>query len=68
MKRIYLRILDIDQFDTAKISDEQGATHCIEIEDEDYDSALNFIWKYLDKIRPYLPLDPGTMSSRQAQG
>ena len=66
MKRIYLRIIDIDQFDTAEISDEKAATHCLDIANEDYDSAVQFIWRYLNNIKPYLPLDPNRITPEEA--
>lgn len=68
MKRIYLRIIDIDQFHTAEIADEKAATHCIDIEDEDFDSVMNFMWRYLNKITPYLPMHPEALSPEDARG
>jgi len=68
MKRIYLKIIDIDQFDTAEIADEKAATHCIDVEDEDFDTVMNFMWRYLNKIRLYLPLNPDVIAPDQARG
>ena len=67
MKRIYLKIIDVDQFDLTEISDEKTATHCVDVSDDDYASALEFIWRYFSRIEPYLPRDPHHMPPAEAQ-
>ena len=66
MKRIYLKIIDVDQFDLTELCEEGVATHCLDVTDEDYGSAVEFLRRYINKIEPYLPFDPEAITQVQA--
>ena len=55
MAKIYLKIVDIDQFRDAKVTDDSTGTHSIEVDDEDFTDVLDIFTKYLPKIQLHLP-------------
>ena len=55
MAKIYLKIVDIDQFQDAQVSDDSTGTHSVEVEDEDFTDVLDIFTKYLPKIQLHLP-------------
>jgi|TARA_B100000315_G_scaffold260735_1_gene324610 DNA-binding ferritin-like protein (Dps family) len=58
MKRIYLKIIDVDSLDTTELSNDVEATHCLDVLEKDYKEAVKFIDKYLHNIQMYLPEQP----------
>ena len=55
MAKIYLKIVDIDQFQDAQVTDDRKGTHSVEVEDEDFTNVLDIFTKYLPKIQLHLP-------------
>ena len=55
MAKIYLKIIDIDQFQDAKVTDESKGTHSVEVDDKDFTDVLDIFTKYLPKIQLHLP-------------
>ena len=55
MAKIYLKIVDIDQFQDAQVTDDSTGTHSVEVEDEDLTDVLDIFTKYLPKIQLHLP-------------
>ena len=55
MAKIYLKIVDIDQFQDAQVTDDSKGTHSVEVEDEDFTNVLDIFTKYLPKIQLHLP-------------
>ena len=55
MAKIYLKIVDIDQFQDAKVTNDSTGTHSVEVEDEDFTNVLDIFTKYLPKIQLHLP-------------
>ena len=55
MAKIYLKIVDIDQFLDAQVTDDRKGTHSVEVEDEDFTNVLDIFTKYLPKIQLHLP-------------
>ena len=55
MAKIYLKIVDIDQFQDAQVTDDSTGTHSVEVEDEDFTDVLDIFTKYLPKIQLHLP-------------
>ena len=55
MAKIYLKIVDIDQFQDAQVTDDSKGTHSVEVEDEDFTDVLDVFTKYLSKIQLHLP-------------
>ena len=55
MAKIYLKIVDIDQFQDAQVTDDSTGTHSVEVEDEDFTNVLDIFTKYLPKIQLHLP-------------
>jgi predicted choloylglycine hydrolase len=55
MAKIYLKIVDIDQFQDALVTDDRKGTHSVEVEDEDFTNVLDIFTKYLPKIQLHLP-------------
>ena len=55
MAKIYLKIVDIDQFQDAQVTDDSKGTHSVEVEDEDLTDVLDIFTKYLPKIQLHLP-------------
>lgn len=66
MERIYLKILELDKFDTAEIASDSDATHSVMVAEEDFTLAVEFLNKYLNQIKPYLPFDPEMTSGPEA--
>ena len=66
MERIYLRILELDKFDTAEITNDSEATHSVMVAEEDFTVAVEFLSKYLKQIKPYLPFDPEMTNGPEA--
>ena len=58
MAKIYLKIVDIDQFQETEVTEDSKATHSVEVKEEDYTDVLDIFTKYLTKIQPHLPMDP----------
>ena len=55
MAKIYLKIVDIDQFQDAQVTDGSKGTHSVEVEEEDFTDVLDIFTKYLPKIQLHLP-------------
>jgi len=55
MAKIYLKIVDIDQFQDALVTDDRKGTHSVEVEDEDFTNVLDIFTKYLPIIQLHLP-------------
>ena len=55
MAKIYLKIVDIDQFQDAQVTDDSKGTHSVEVDDEDFTDVLEIFTKYLPKIQLHLP-------------
>ena len=55
MAKIYLKIVDIDQFQDAQVTDDRKGTHSVEVEDEDFTNVLYIFTKYLPIIQLHLP-------------
>ena len=55
MAKIYLKIVDIDQFQDAQVTNDSKGTHSVEVDDEDFTDVLEIFTKYLPKIQLHLP-------------
>ena len=55
MAKIYMNIVDIDQFQDALVTNDRKGTHSVEVEDEDFINVLDIFTKYLPKIQLHLP-------------
>ena len=58
MAKIYLKIVDIDQFQETEVTDDTKATHSVEVDDEEFTNVFDVFVKYLPKIQLHLPMDP----------
>ncbi|MBF88485.1 MAG: hypothetical protein CMG75_02310 [Candidatus Marinimicrobia bacterium] len=58
MAKIYLKIVDIDQFQDAEVTDDAKATHSVEVDESEFSEAFDFFVKYLPRIQLHLPMDP----------
>ena len=58
MAKIYLKIVDIDQFQETQVTDDTKATHSVEVDDEEFTNVFDVFVKYLPKIQLHLPMDP----------
>tara|TARA_Y100000590_G_scaffold201034_1_gene228438 strand:+ start:4013 stop:4240 length:228 start_codon:yes stop_codon:yes gene_type:complete len=67
MAKIYLKIVDIDQFQETEVTDDTKATHLVEVEDEEFTNVFDVFVKYLPKIQLHLPMDPSLNEGLQQQ-
>ena len=58
MPKIYLKIVDIDQFQETEVTDDAKATHSVEVEEGEFAEVFDVFVKYLPKIQLHLPMDP----------
>ena len=58
MAKIYLKIVDIDQFQDTEVTDDSKATHSVEVEETEFTNVFDVFVKYLPKIQLQLPMDP----------
>ncbi|MFL3050489.1 MAG: hypothetical protein ACJZ02_02260 [Candidatus Neomarinimicrobiota bacterium] len=58
MAKMYLKIIDIDQFQDSEVTDDAKATHSVEVDDSEFSEVFDVFVKYLPKIQLHLPMDP----------
>ncbi|MCH8013083.1 MAG: hypothetical protein IIA61_14265 [Candidatus Marinimicrobia bacterium] len=57
MKRIYLKIIGVDQLDLSEITDKDNATHYIDVNENEFDNVVLLINNYLPSIKLNLPFE-----------
>ena len=58
MAKIYLKIVDVDQFQDTEVTDDTKATHSVEVDEDEFTDVFDVFVKYLPKIQLHLPMDP----------
>lgn len=57
MKRIYLKIIDVDQLELSEITNKDNATHYIDVNDNEFDNVVLLINNYLPFIKLNIPFE-----------
>ena len=55
MAKIYLKIVDIDQFHDAQVTDDSKGTHSVEVDEEDFTDVLYLLRDIVNKNKLHLP-------------
>ena len=58
MAKMYLKIVDIDQFQDTEVTDDAKETHSVEVDDSEFSEVFYIFVIYLPKIQLHLPMDP----------
>lgn len=58
-KKIFLKIIDVDQLDLSEVVDEKRATHVVEVPEKDYARVVEILSTYLPAISLFLSPELG---------